>query len=113
MKLTPTIERIPESAQIALTLSLSLSIMWGFGLFIYKLPAEFLLIPSVFLTAVVGPLALILEWARRRQKKLKAEMAGKCPHCSYDLRAHQPGDKCPECGTPIATSADSKTGYNV
>lgn len=25
-----------------------------------------------------------------------------CPICSYDLRAHAPGDKCPECGTPIS-----------
>jgi len=25
-----------------------------------------------------------------------------CPTCCYDLRAHRPGDKCPECGTPIA-----------
>ena len=23
------------------------------------------------------------------------------PTCSYDLRSHAPGDKCPECGTPI------------
>lgn len=24
-----------------------------------------------------------------------------CPACGYDLRAHHPGDKCPECGTTI------------
>jgi len=24
-----------------------------------------------------------------------------CPNCRYDLRAHTPGDKCPECGTTI------------
>ncbi|MCL2639393.1 MAG: hypothetical protein FWD53_00960 [Phycisphaerales bacterium] len=24
-----------------------------------------------------------------------------CLHCGYDLRAHRPGDKCPECGTQI------------
>jgi hypothetical protein len=25
----------------------------------------------------------------------------RCIHCNYDLRAHAPGDNCPECGTPI------------
>ena len=30
---------------------------------------------------------------------------GLCPTCSYDLRAHKPGDKCPECGTSIAVSS--------
>ena len=24
-----------------------------------------------------------------------------CPICNYDLRAHKPGQKCPECGTEI------------
>jgi len=24
-----------------------------------------------------------------------------CRQCGYDLRAHKPGDKCPECGTLI------------
>jgi hypothetical protein len=24
-----------------------------------------------------------------------------CQHCGYDLRAHPPGTKCPECGTPV------------
>jgi hypothetical protein len=24
-----------------------------------------------------------------------------CPKCNYDLRAHHPGDQCPECGTVI------------
>ena len=26
---------------------------------------------------------------------------GHCPQCSYDVRAHHPGRKCPECGSPI------------
>ncbi|GEM_PF-3665590 len=32
----------------------------------------------------------------RRQRR-----AGLCPKCHYDLRAHAPGNKCPECGTVI------------
>ena len=30
---------------------------------------------------------------------------GHCLRCSYDLRAHAPGEKCPECGTLIATES--------
>ncbi len=26
---------------------------------------------------------------------------GLCVKCGYDLGAHKPGDKCPECGTPV------------
>jgi hypothetical protein len=35
-------------------------------------------------------------WAQPRITKSKL-----CPNCRYDLRAHKPGDKCPECGTLI------------
>jgi hypothetical protein len=28
---------------------------------------------------------------------------GHCRQCNYDLRAHAPGQKCPECGTVIET----------
>jgi hypothetical protein len=33
---------------------------------------------------------------------------GLCPSCSYDLRAHQPGQKCPECGTLILASSKTR-----
>jgi hypothetical protein len=28
-----------------------------------------------------------------------------CPTCGYDLHAHHPGQKCPECGTPVPPPA--------
>jgi hypothetical protein len=46
-----------------------------------------LLLPALFLRS----------WRRHRH----ASRQGLCPTCHYDLRAHHPGDKCPECGTPI------------
>jgi len=43
-----------------------------------------------------------LAWQFYRAKRIRnlARM-NLCRHCSYDLRAHRPGDKCPECGAPI------------
>jgi hypothetical protein len=39
-------------------------------------------------------------WAIRREIRQRGDI----PHCSvcdYDLRAHRPGDRCPECGALI------------
>ena len=48
--------------------------------------------------------ALVFFFQRQRTAFCK----GCCPHCSYDLRAHKPGDKCPECGTVISSTKDAK-----
>jgi hypothetical protein len=40
------------------------------------------------------PLLLFLRRSRR-------PAPGFCSTCGYDLRAHHPGEKCPECGTVI------------
>jgi hypothetical protein len=40
------------------------------------------------------------HWFRERCRA----RPGLCRHCGYDLRAHQPGDRCPECGTAIPPS---------
>jgi hypothetical protein len=50
--------------------------------------------------------ALRLLWASlaaiyRRWKLAQRAKEGLCPKCAYDLRAHAPGQCCPECGTPI------------
>jgi hypothetical protein len=44
------------------------------------------------------PLFLVL--ARRTYFCTKRQPHGICS-CGYDLRAHRPGQNCPECGTPI------------
>jgi len=42
--------------------------------------------------------AFVVRDRRQHRRRL-----GLCEKCSYDLRAHKPGDRCPECGTVIPT----------
>jgi hypothetical protein len=62
-------------------------------------PAVWLL--SAAITAIFGFL-----WFRRRQQNRE----GLCPRCGYDLRAHRPGQKCPECGTLIQRLPEESQG---
>ena len=59
-------------------------------------------IPYSYYTALAAlcPALWLIGFLRRRNRHI----AGLCPKCSYDLRAHKPGDKCPECGTIVAGS---------
>jgi hypothetical protein len=50
-------------------------------------PVGFLILPGVW---------WILRWRDRRRK-----LEGHCVKCGYDLRAHRPGQRCPECGEGI------------
>jgi hypothetical protein len=59
--------------------------------------------PVLLLFALLATWVTILEvryWRNQRRNRI-----GLCPTCSYDLHAHKPGDKCPECGTPISSSS--------
>ncbi len=61
-----------------------------------------------------GPLPLILllasalalsAYRRVRHRRASRRIGrGCCAACGYDLRAHHPGDKCPECGTAVPAS---------
>ena len=53
------------------------------------------------------PLALpALVWLRRRRRHRRRLRDGLCLTCGYDLRAHAPGQKCPECGTAVPARAE-------
>jgi hypothetical protein len=62
-----------------------------------------LMLPFWFLavTALI-PAALAVRSVRNRLKFNRLTLAGRCPRCSYDLRAHAADAKCPECGTPVS-----------
>ena len=52
------------------------------------------------------PIALILPtiaFARYRRRR-RRETNNLCPTCGYDLRAHNAGDRCPECGRVVTPS---------
>jgi hypothetical protein len=50
------------------------------------------------LPCLLFALAAVGGWRAARDGRGSA--AGRCARCAYDLRAHHPGDRCPECGTP-------------
>ncbi len=56
-----------------------------------------------FVTFAVLPALEIFLLLLRHHPRHHRPTAGAvpCPTCGYDLRAHYPGQKCPECGTPI------------
>jgi hypothetical protein len=63
-------------------------------------------VPAVtFISLDVWVLALpflgLAFWSVKRTGRLQQLSAGRCALCGYDLRAHKPGQKCPECGTEI------------
>ena len=55
--------------------------------------------------AATVPIVLAIVYfrgGRRELVRMAREERGLCPSCGYDLRAHAPGERCPECGTPAA-----------
>ncbi len=56
--------------------------------------------PFVLMFAMF-PLLRGWQWFSRRRVA-----SGLCVQCGYDLRAHKPGQKCPECGTVVAARCE-------
>ena len=70
---------------------------WGADYLIGLVPHWFVAI-ALLLPLIVRRLVLLFIRRPRRDPTL-------CPTCSYDLRAHTAGGKCPECGTLITRAA--------
>jgi hypothetical protein len=49
--------------------------------------------------------ALPLIRVRRRLIDIRRKRAGLCVKCGYDLRAHNAGHRCPECGTAVKATS--------
>jgi hypothetical protein len=56
-------------------------------------------------------LPLPLGWFVARRRRLRRlRRVGYCRNCDYDLRAHKPGERCPECGELVpAASVEADT----
>jgi hypothetical protein len=59
-----------------------------------------LFVPIWFIAVIA--LFVPATWVISRLQRRRVP-PGHCPTCRYDLRAHAPGQKCPECGTVIQT----------
>ena len=77
--------------------TLGVRLLASFGVSAYHF---FLLIPFSYLALLFALLPALAFRAIRRRRRSLARV-GLCAKCGYDLRAHGPGDKCPECGTPV------------
>jgi|GEM_PF-6646809 len=57
-------------------------------------------LPLVFPVLHALSFIALCYWAHKHLQ-FRHRDHSRCIHCHYDLRAHKPGDKCPECGTLI------------
>jgi hypothetical protein len=64
-----------------------------------------LVIVTAFLPIAGFAWIYLSKYSHRRREQNQ----GLCLTCGYDLRAHVPGQRCPECGTPIPPSFIPKT----
>ena len=58
-------------------------------------------VPTLVLLLLLSIVPARWMWNRRATRR--TQRMGLCPACSYDLRAHKPGGKCPECGSPVTS----------
>ena len=59
-------------------------------------PTEIVITLIIIGVASYSPVRQLIQ--RFRQYR---HLPGHCQQCHYDLRAHKPGDKCPECGCVV------------
>ncbi len=62
-------------------------------------------IPYSYLAVLCAVMPTIWLLTRKRRRHRHRLAHGLCLKCGYDLRAHKPGDRCPECGTVTAKEA--------
>ncbi len=72
------------------------------GIYSLSLTFDRYSVPHSYTTCVFAALSLLFGW--RLFRRWRRPKTGCCPACGYDLRAHKPGDRCPECGTAVAQS---------
>lgn len=74
---------------------------WNFGIAhgeALGIPYQLVRVPLWFLSICLFIPSLFRIVAQIRRRGRNGDSVCLCPTCRYDLRAHNPGDKCPECG---------------
>ena len=62
-------------------------------------PSYALIVPHWMILLSLSILPAV--WLRRFRSERRKQQEGLCLVCGYDLRAHSPGQVCPECGTAV------------
>jgi hypothetical protein len=56
---------------------------------------------TIGIIACTAMFYLLIRFLLATADRRRAIRGNLCPTCSYDLRAHNPGQRCPECGAQI------------
>ncbi|HVS69754.1 MAG TPA: hypothetical protein VHQ47_00695 [Phycisphaerae bacterium] len=73
----------------------------SFGSFIMERADQRWTAPAWFMLTLFSILPALSLLARLRRNHARHQ--NRCPTCGYDLRAHTPGQRCPECGSQITS----------
>ena len=57
---------------------------------------------------IVGLIVELSPASRKRYREARRLVRAQCMQCGYDLRAHKPGDQCPECGHLVPAQHDGE-----
>jgi len=83
----------------------SLGLVWQKGIAYgnYDEDAHHIILPGwlIPILALIFPAMRLIILFRRWYRAKQCQTACLCPTCFYDLRAHNPGTNCPECGTAV------------
>lgn len=73
----------------------------SYGLLAFREPVYFISMHALWLCLGLSawPIGAAVRWFRRCR-----HLPGHCVTCGYDLRAHKPGDRCPECGSSVSVA---------
>ncbi|MCL2639391.1 MAG: hypothetical protein FWD53_00950 [Phycisphaerales bacterium] len=83
--------------------------MWLMGLPSFMTEVLLCLVAGLAMgTVMLMPTWIFVARWRKAHDRYQRWKTNHCIACGYDLRAHKPGDKCPECGTLIPEQSQTE-----